>query len=346
MMIYPWQQEIWQRLVAGRAQLPNALLLHGRKGTGKLDFGRALAHALLCENPQQSGEACGQCGSCGWLEAGVHPDLRVLEPEAQSETPAGEGEGSDQPKAADKKASQFITVAQIRELSDFVNLTTHRNGLRIVLVSPAESMNIHAANALLKTLEEPPANTLFILVTHQLPRLLPTVRSRCQMISMPLPSSEMAANWLREQGVLELDCLAQAGGAPLAALDLSDADYQQQRGQVIELLAAPERLDPLAMAEQGEKLGLASMVGWLQQWVYDLISLNLAGRARFQPEASAAMIRLANAINLIELFRFQQELSVVQRTLQHPLNNRLVLEQLLYSYWQLVNRQDAGHVRS
>ena len=273
--------------------------------------------------------------------------MRLLEPEGQSEPAAGESENIDQPKTADnKKASQYITVAQVRELSDFVNLTTHRNGFRIVLVNPAESMNVHAANALLKTLEEPPANTLFILVAHQLQRLLPTVRSRCQMINMPLPAPAVASEWLREQGVAGLECLMQAGGAPLAALDLSDEDYQYQRGQIIEMLGTPERMDPLMMAEQGEKLGLASMVGWLQQWVYDLISLNLLGRPRFQREPSSSMIRLANAINLIELFKFQQELSVVQRTLQHPLNARLLLEQLLFSYWQLVNRQDAGHVRS
>lgn len=345
-MDYPWLSETWARLVAGKDRLPNALLLYGRSGIGKFDFALDLAKALLCENQLQSGEACGQCGSCGWLQAGVHPDFRLLEPEAQSEA-IGDGEGAEPAKPSDKKASQFITVAQVRELADFVNLSTHRNGLRIVLVRPAEAMNIHAANALLKTLEEPPAHTLFILVAHQLQRLLPTVRSRCQMIGMPLPESAMAENWLRERGVGDPSgSLSQAGGAPLAALDLSDSDYQQKRGQVMESLGVPDRLDPLALAELGEKLGLPDMILWLQQWVIDLISLGLVGRPRYQAQPSDAMRRLANTINLIELFQFQQELSVVQRTLQHPLNGRLVLEQLLFSYWQLVNRQEAAHVRS
>jgi DNA polymerase-3 subunit delta' len=178
-MIYSWQNDIWRRLMSTKATLPGALLLQGRGGIGKFHLAYTLAQSLLCESPLDSGEPCEHCGSCHWFKIGGHPDFRLLEPEAQSTAAESTGE-TDQGKAADKKVSQFITVAQIRELADFVNLTTHRNGLRIILVHPAETMNVHAANALLKTLEEPPPGTLFILVSHQSQRLLPTVRSRCQ----------------------------------------------------------------------------------------------------------------------------------------------------------------------
>ena len=344
-MIYPWQSDIWQRLISGKAQLPNALLLQGRRGVGKLSLGSALAQALLCESPLGSGAPCEQCSSCGWFKAGVHPDFRQLEPEAQSESTDATGETADQGKPSDKKASQYITVAQVRELADFMNLTTHRNGLRVILVHPAEAMNIHAANALLKTLEEPPPGSLFILVSHQPQRLLPTVRSRCQKINAPIPERAVAAQWLREQGVPETDsCLAQAGNAPLAALQLCDEVYQAERGEVFSQLGLPHKLNPLSLAERGEKLGLAWMLDWMQQWVYDLASASLTSRTRYQAEPSSEMIRLAKNINLIELFKFEQELSVVKRTLQHPLNTRLLLEQLLFSYWQLVNRQEATYV--
>lgn len=328
-----------------KATLPGALLLQGRDGIGKFHLAHTLAQALLCESPLESGEPCEHCGACNWFKIGGHPDFRLLEPEAQNAAADSTGETAEQGKAADKKASQFITVAQIRELADFVNLTTHRNGLRIILVHPAEAMNVHAANALLKTLEEPPPGTLFILVSHQPQRLLPTVRSRCQKINAPLPGRAEALQWLREQEVAEAEaCLAQSGCAPLAALQLSAEDYQLKRGQILEQLGAPDRFDPLALAEQGDKVELAWILNWMQQWVYDLASIGMAGQGRYQPESSAEMNRLAKTVNLIELLRFQQELLTAQRALHHPLNNRLVLEQLFFSYGQLVNRQDAANV--
>ncbi|BAN35348.1 DNA polymerase III subunit delta' [Sulfuricella denitrificans skB26] len=328
-----------------KATLPGALLLQGRGGIGKFNLAYTLAQALLCESPLDSGEACEHCGSCHWFKIGGHPDFRLLEPEAQSSAAESTGETAEQGKATDKKASQFITVAQIRELADFVNLTTHRNGMRIILAHPAEAMNVHAANALLKTLEEPPLGTLFILVSHQPQRLLPTVRSRCQKIDAPLPGRAEALKWLREQEVAEAEaCLAQSGYAPLAALRLSAEDYQIKRRQILEQLGAPDRFDPLALAEQGDKMELAWILNWMQQWVYDLASIGMAGQARYQPESSAEMNRLAKAVNLIELFRFQQELLTAQRAVHHPLNTRLVLEQLFFSYWQLVNRQEAAYV--
>jgi len=328
-----------------KATLPSSLLLQGRGGIGKFHLAYTLAQALLCESPLDSGEPCEHCGACNWFKIGGHPDFRLLEPEAQTAVADSTGETAEQGKAADKKTSQFITVAQIRELADFVNLTTHRNGLRIILVHPAEAMNVHAANALLKTLEEPPPGTLFILVSHQPQRLLPTVRSRCQKINAPLPGRIEALQWLREQGVSEAGaCLAQSGYAPLAALRLSAEDYQLKRGQILEQLGAPYRLGPIALAEQGDKMDLAWILNWMQQWVYDLASIGMEAQARYQPESSAEMIRLAKTVNLIELFQFQQELLTAQRALHHPLNNRLVLEQLFFSYWQLVNRQDAAYV--
>ena len=344
-MIYSWQKNIFRRLISAKATLPGALLLQGRNGIGKFHFAQSLAQALLCDSPLESGEPCGQCGACNWFKIGGHPDFRLLEPEAMSAAADATGEASEQGKASDKKASQFITVTQIRELADFVNLTTHRNGLRIILVHPAETMNANAANALLKTLEEPPPGTLFILVSHQHQRLLPTVRSRCLKINMPMPGRADALQWLNGQGIeYAEDCLAQSGYAPLSALQLNDTDYQLKRSQILDQLAAPERMDPISLAETGDKMELAWILLWMQQWTYDLASVNVSRQARYQPKLSNEMIVLAKAVNLIELFRFQQELLTAQRALHHPLNTKLVLEQLFFSYLQLMNCQDAAYV--
>ena len=328
--------------MSAKTTLPGALLLQGRNGIGKFDFAHTFAQALLCESPVESGEPCGHCGACNWFKIGGHPDFRLLEPDAISALTDVAGETEDQVKVTDKKASKFITVAQIRELADFVNLTTHRNGLRIILIHPAETMNINAANALLKTLEEPPPGTLFILVSHQHQRLLPTVRSRCLKINMPNPGRAEALQWLNGQDIESADdCLAQSGYAPLSALQLSDLDYQLKRNQILGQLASPDRLDPLSLAEQGEKMELAWILLWMQQWAYDLASINLSSQARYLSKLSNEMILLAKAVNLLELFRFQQELMTAQRALHHPLNTRLVLEQLFFSYSKLMKRDVA-----
>ena len=185
--MYSWQNSQWQQIMQ-RTSLPHALLLRGRAGTGKHDFAVDLAQSLLCSKPKQT-RACGVCPSCVWFAEGGHPDFRLISPEDADES-------EDAPKKKATKKSQ-ISVAQIRQLIDYLSLSSHQvNSRRVILISPAETLNLASANALLKMLEEPPANTLFLLVTSQPQRLLPTILSRCQAIDMPLPSKADALSWL------------------------------------------------------------------------------------------------------------------------------------------------------
>ncbi|MBI3939049.1 MAG: DNA polymerase III subunit delta', partial [Betaproteobacteria bacterium] len=144
-----------------RTRLPHALLLIGPEGTGKLDFATFLAQSLLCEAPAPGAEACGKCPACGWFAAGNHPDFRLVQPEALEQKAEGEGAPDEKP------SSRQIAVEQVRGLSHFIVLSPHRRGLKVILMHPAEALNVNAANALLKNLEEPPAGTLFLLVTHR-----------------------------------------------------------------------------------------------------------------------------------------------------------------------------------
>src|SRR5207302_9240848 len=132
-----------------------------------------------------------------------------------------EEEGSDPaPARRTKQPSLFILIEQVRELASFLNVGSHRGALRVALVHPAEDMNANAANALLKGLEEPPAGAIFILVSHRPARLLPTVRSRCVAIPVPIPPREVSLAWLAAEGAANPErWLAFAGGAPLQALD-------------------------------------------------------------------------------------------------------------------------------
>lgn len=332
MSIYPWQSDLWRQLGARRANLPHALLLQGRAGIGKLALARELAKALLCESHAGGDVACGLCTACLWFEQGSHPDFRLLEPAALSQTAEG-AEGLESERKESKKPSVKIAIDQVRALSDFINLTAHRNGMRVVLIHPAESMNPNAANALLKTLEEPPARTLFILVTHQPQQLLPTIRSRCQAVDMARPSRETARLWLQGQGVANADaCLAQAGYAPLLAVELSAADYQEQRKAFLQQLCDPATMDALNLAEKSVKLELADVVGWLQKWIYDLLSLKLSGKILYQPDFEAGLRGVSNKVSMLRLLAYQQDLLCVRRAISHPLNSQLLLENILLTY--------------
>jgi DNA polymerase-3 subunit delta' len=330
MSYFPWQQSVWQQLNRDRSKLPHALLFSGRKGIGKLAFARALAQGLLCEAPQTEGAACGRCPACGWFLQGNHPDFRLVEPEALSET---EPEPKAESKTRGKKPSRQILIEQIRLLSELVNLSSHRNGMRVILIHPAEAMNQASANALLKTLEEPPPQTVIILVSHQIQSLLPTVRSRCLKIAFPLPSPEEGANWLAGQGMTSpAALLAQAGNAPLAALSLADEDIQAARRNLLSQLASPQAFDPVTWVEKNEKQDLPSLVKWLQQWVYDLLACRLEIPLRYQLDYQSEIRALAARLKLSEALLFQQALLGAQKNVHHPLNAQLFLEQLLLSY--------------
>jgi len=339
--IYSWQAEVWQRLILSHAARGHALLLKGRKGVGKLAFGRNLAKSLLCEQPSAEHESCGTCPSCGWFEQGGHPDFRQIEPEALSVLADEEAEGADAETEASsakakKKPKQQIGVEQIRALTDLVYMSSHRNGYKIILIHPAETMNLAAASALLKSLEEPPPQTLFILVTHRPQQLLATIRSRCRQIAMPAPDPAIAAAWLTQQGVKDPDtCLAAAGYAPLTALEFNDDDYLAQHGDFIKQVSMPG-FNPIMLAEAMQKSDLPTVVNWLQKWCYDLMSFRTTGKIRYHLHMLATIKSLTSGIDPRLLAGFIRDLIGTQRLSRHPLNPRLFLEEMLLSYAMLM----------
>ena len=321
-MIHPWNRALFQQLSADREHLPHALLLHGPAGVGKRDMALALAQWMLCEAPGAEG-ACGVCDACNWFLQGNHPDYRYLEPREEE---------TDESGKVTKKASKEIKVEQVREISDFLSLSAHRGGWRSAVIHPAEYMNAAAANALLKTLEEPPPRVLLILVSHQPGRLLPTVRSRCRKIAVGLPDSALATAWMRQVGVGQTDTvLAEAGGAPLTAMAYAEPEWSERREQFLDLLARPSLLDVCAVAEI-YKPHLAEAWGWLVKWVHDALSQRLAGASRYFPDRVEVTAKLAGQADLAGLLALERELAAAGRWLRHPLNAALLLESWLIRY--------------
>jgi len=346
--IYPWQNEVWQILAQDQASRGHALLLRGRKGIGKLGFAQYLAKFLLCEKTSSESASCGNCLSCRWFEQGGHPDFRLVEPEAlsglsgeiktnlRSDTEANAEIEPGNTKSK-KKPSKQISVAQIRALTDLINLSSHRGGYKIILIHPAETMNDAAANALLKNLEEPPSQTLFILVTHRPHHLLPTIRSRCRQIAMPTPNLTLAIDWLDQQGIKDPNAsLAAVGYAPLAALEYNDDEYFLQHEFFIKHISTLKSFNPIFLAEKMQKSDLPTVVNWLQKWCYDLISFRITGRIRYHLSMQTTIKVLVPKIDPRRLARYLRSLIDMQRLSHHPLNPRLFLEEILISYAMLL----------
>ncbi|MBD9441138.1 DNA polymerase III subunit delta' [Pseudomonas sp. PDM04] len=247
---YPWQDSLWQQF-AGRKQHAHAYLLHGPAGIGKRALAERLMASLLCQHPTGEG-ACGECKSCLLLKAGSHPDNYILEPE---------------------EADKAIKVDQVRDLVSFVVQTAQLGGRKVVLIEPVESMNVNAANALLKSLEEPSGDTVLLLVSHQSSRLLPTIKSRCVQQACPLPSEAVSLAWLAtalpdcaEEERIEL--LTLAAGSPLAAVNLHAQGVREQRALVVDGVKKllKQQQSPTQLAEGWNSLPLLLLFDWFCDW--------------------------------------------------------------------------------
>jgi len=335
--IYPWQQSAWQQLQQLRARLPHAILFHGPEGIGKTSFAERFAQSLLCETPSADGQACDQCASCGWVAQYSHPDYRRLRPEAFDDGDGAEGEdaGDDTKKTAKstKAPSKEIKIDQIRALADFMNISTHRQGMRVVVLYPAEALNGASANALLKTLEEPPPHTVFLLVSNSLDRLLPTILSRCRKFALAMPSRTDALVWLGTQQVQDGDVwLAEQGGAPLAALASAQAGSRETMDEFLRQLAQPSSEGALKIADRLQKIPLTDLVAWLQRWMYDVFSCKFSGRIRYYPRYKAELATLADKVETGALLRVLKAANERRAIAEHPLSAKLFIEDMLLDY--------------
>ncbi len=322
----PWHEALWGRLCAVRTagRLPHALLIAGPRGVGKRHLVWQLARALLCTNPDTQGHACGLCADCRLAVAGSHPDLQQVSPDPDSKS----GE---------------IGIEPIRDLADRTSLTPSRAPRKLILIDPADRMNIAAANALLKTLEEPAGEALLCLIAEQPGRLPATIRSRCQWLRVAIPSQSEAAAWLAPRMGLEPEEVAArlrlAYGAPFRVLSEVDGAFLDQRRTLFDGLlgiAGGER-DPVGEAGAWNGVGARLSLDCLSGWLCDLLRLRVVAEPPRlgDLDARGALAELAARIDGAQTHRLLRRVLEARGLADSTLNPLMILESLLIE-WSLV----------
>jgi DNA polymerase III subunit delta' len=326
---YPWLSAQLAEILRPNQNLAHAYLIHGAAGLGIEALAGAWARALLCETPTAYGHACGACASCLLNAAGNHPDLTLLTLEEEEETDS---------KAA--KVATEIKIDQVRTLVEGVNLATTRAGRRVVVVWPADALNLPAANALLKTLEEPPTGTMFLLVTTSLSRLLPTIRSRCRLLPVSVPDAATAQAWLKEQGVTNAArWLACAHGAPLAAAQLGREFEELNIAAKAAAWAAPN--DPAYWATVAglKRPDLKAWLSWYYRWAADVARIAAGQAPQFfagiDAKTDKTVNHFANKIAPAAWLRYLTQIERALASVEHPLAPSLVAQGLLAQAAQL-----------
>jgi DNA polymerase-3 subunit delta' len=332
-MSAPWIAAQTQQLLSQRG---HAWLLQGPSGLGQYSLALELARAWLCDDPGPQG-ACGRCGSCHAVDVRAHADLCVLMPETQMLELGWPLSEKAQADIDDKKRkpSKEIRVDAMRDAVEFSQRTSARGRGKAVLAYPAERMNNITANALLKTLEEPPGDVKFVLASEAAHLLLPTIRSRCIGHAMLWPDPAASLQWLEAQGVAAAEAsglLRAAGGRPEDAAQLAQAGRTGKSWSMLPKAVA--RGDVAAIAG----LSPAQAVDALQKICHDLLSVHSGAEPRFFAAAD-----LPPAASVTALSEWWRELGCTARTVEHPFNSGLMLEALVSQAHIALNSRQPAH---
>lgn len=322
----PWQISNWKNLTNSEKnnRLAHGLLFYGSTGIGKNEFALEFAHWLICEQPLAD-KACGECKACQLIEAESNPDLLILSPEEEGKA---------------------IKVDQIRALIEKITLTSHGQNKRVIIISPADALNANASNSLLKTLEEPPANTVLILISDKPSKLMATIRSRTQMIRFDLPTIEQSMQWLSTQNIENAELLLQlSAGAPLSAKAIADDEGLQIRDALFKnwQQLADGNVDALESAAMWLKDGFKVVgnmpLNWVSSWLMDIIRSLQGGHIESMANADYAktLQKLAGQVDLKSVYSLVDRLNDTIRLVDTSANQLMLVEGLLL-HWAGLKR--------
>lgn len=326
--LLPWHAAVWHQIAQRRLdrRMPHALLLAGPEGLGKVGFAAYLAQALICTNPGPDAAPCGRCQACHLVDGGSHPDLHWIRPD---------------------EAGKAIRVDAIRRLSARSVLAAGQDSYRVFLIAPADAMNRAAANALLKTLEEPVTGTVLILISSYPERLSATIRSRCQVLRCALPSAAEVRTWLGDSMPDDqIDALyAIAGGVPLRMRLARDEDWvgvaSRLHGQLADLKA--RRVNPMQISKDWAARGPIALLVDLRRCIADMVCLAAAGPMSrlYHPDARETLQKLREGIDLMAMYGFLDRINELTRQQAHNLNPQMLIDRIVLDWLQIT--RPGGH---
>lgn len=366
--IAPWLKPLWESL--DLQNFPNAVLIHGQAGIGKFEFALELAKALLCEGSNKiQSKPCNQCEACHWFDTANHPDFTALVPEThRSLLPHADYESEESPKkskssrdesdgeSTEKKEKKNIAIEETRNAIETLSIGSHRGGNRVILIYPLETLRNDSANTLLKSLEEPPPQTIFILLADRLDRVLPTIRSRCRLLSAGRPDRAMGVEWLHSQianiagatfNEADVESLYdEQGGAPYAVLDSLIARHNKDEKDelsiaiqasriLLQSMSQGVRIQWLEASEKIHKAQFSFLLATMQRWSSDLQAVAQGGMPRYYPKHISTFQVLSQQARVPKLIQFWKILVQYRRHENHPLATRVQIEALLSQYQQI-----------
>lgn len=321
-MIFPWQQKQWQQLnwAIHANRLPHALCLTGLLGMGKLQFAESFARRLLCDEVTANEAVLSHCDchACHLFLNRTHPNLFFLSSNDDEST---------------------LKIEHIRALNEWASKTALQHKYKIVIINDVHQLNVNAANALLKTLEEPAKNTLFLLITHQENRLPETILSRCQKLHFPLPPKAMARQWLKtalQEDNENIDLrLSLAHGVPFAAMTIRLNDAKDHRKKIIDalFLLMSTDVDPLDSAAALHQIDNEKWLAIMLIWTLDLLRLTLGATQKniVNQDYFPSILQLSKQISQDQLLQIIQLLQEYQHQCYKNINinNQLALERVM-----------------
>jgi len=322
---YPWHKSAWEKFTVARKtnHLPHALILTGQQGVGKKILATKMIKSLLCLNSVNC-IPCNQCKACKTYKAGAHPDYLEVTLEEEK---------------------QQISIAQIRNLSDFLTRSRSFDGYRVILLHPVERMNNNAANSLLKSLEEPTKNTIIILLANSISQVLPTIKSRCQQLFLPIPGYTDTIEWLNQnnpnQDIQSKDLLELAYNSPILALNIKLELYEQRNSFAQDLLSVINDSQPITkIAKKWEKHDLKDLLHWQVSWLQLLIKKQYSGEIFTNNSSNAVTNFLSVTEKKIaddtKLWKLYQNINNQVRYIHTSVNPLIMVENMLTLWHQSI----------
>ncbi|MGF1757307.1 DNA polymerase III subunit delta' [Photobacterium sagamiensis] len=317
-MLYPWHQSLWQnwQQLLGQGRLHHAVLLLSAKGSGREVLAKQLAKTVLCQNCDT--EPCGVCHSCQLVAADTHPDFHIVKPEQEGKQ---------------------IGVDAIRQCNRWAVETSQLAGQRVIMIGHADAMGEAGANAILKTLEEPPSGCQFILTAQSLDSLLPTIVSRCNKWRLATPDEQEVKRWVEKQLMqsIKIEAVRLNSGAPLATMQFVEQGQDIRHGNLIDAFAAflqPPYIGIYDVAGLCSGEGITSLK-WLSYFMVDCIKLQ-QGVSEYlvHGESLAKVQTVAGLVPPAVLIQQVRKINELHRMLekQRGLNTDLLLVEWLTGF--------------